>query len=144
MQLYFSYGSNMSRSRLEERTGAVIVHGPASLTGFRHRFSHRGQDGSAKGNIEAQAGDSVFGVLYALTSGQVEVLHAYEGGYEIVSVEVSLWHKQSVHQAYTYHNPEPSTGLRPLESYLEHYLSGMREHEFPADYIASIRKQSGL
>lgn len=144
LKLYFSYGSNMSRQRLEARTGIVVPHGRALLDDYQHHFSHCGQDGSAKGNIGESLGMQVHGVLYGLTPAQVELLHPYEGGYDVISVAVALANGNEPVQAYTYCNRTPRHGLTPLASYLEHYMRGMLEHDFPAHYIASIRKQSGL
>lgn len=144
MKLYFSYGSNMSRQRLEARTGIVVPHGRALLDGYQHQFSHCGQDGSAKGNIGACLGMQVHGVLYGLTPAQVELLHPYEGGYEVISIPVLTINTDEAVEAYAYCNRTVSLGLAPLASYFEHYMRGMLENEFPAHYIASIRKQSGL
>ena len=54
MTPYFAYGSNMSTPRLVQRVGEVRVLGPARLEGYEHRFSKRGNDGSAKGNVDEQ------------------------------------------------------------------------------------------
>lgn len=143
-KLYFAYGSNMSRQRLEERTGIVVPHGRALLAGYEHHFSHCGQDGSAKGNIGACLGMQVHGVLYGLKAAQVELLHPYESGYEVIAISVALPGASEAVQAYTYCNPTTHEGLTPLSSYFEHYMRGMLENDFPAHYIARLRKQSGL
>lgn len=144
MKLYFSYGSNMSRERLEVRTGPVVPHGLATLADYQHCFSHRGADGSGKGNIASARGMQVHGVLYAMSLAQVNLLHSYEGGYEVIDVLVSGVLSAEPVAAYTYCNRQGVTGLSPLASYIEHYLRGMLENNFPQEYIDTIRKQSGL
>jgi cation transport regulator ChaC len=138
---YFAYGSNMSRLRLQERTGAVIHHGRALLQGYTHHFTHRGRDGSGKGNIEPAPGRAVHGVLYELSDDQVLRLESYEGGYEVRQVELALIRPGWRVSAYTYVS-EITQGLRPLPSYVEHYYSGMAENDFPSAYFEIIRRQA--
>jgi hypothetical protein len=132
----------MSRARLEERTGQVESLGHAVLDAHAHSFSHRGRDGSGKGNIEPAPGQRVMGVVYRLGLEQVDLLHRYEGGYEIVDVRVSAMSGQQHWQAYTYMAPKDDDGLLPLEFYLAHYLQGMQENQFPESYIEFIRRQA--
>jgi hypothetical protein len=140
----------MSRARLEARTGTVIHHGRALLGGYLHCFDHKGKDGTAKGNIRIvrdTPGQFVQGVLYELSSEQVEILRPYEGGYEVIEVELQLPSSPQQSQArartaFTYISVLSTRGLQPLESYVEHYLCGMLENDFPQAYVESIRRQA--
>jgi cation transport regulator ChaC len=139
---YFAYGSNMSRLRLQARTGAVVHHGRALLQGYRHHFTHRGRDGTGKGNIGRSVGHAVHGVLYELSDHQVRQLASYEGGYEVREVELDLVRPGWRVTAYTYVSEIRTHGLRPLPSYLEHYFSGIAENEIPRAYSEIIRRQA--
>jgi cation transport regulator ChaC len=139
---YFAYGSNMSRARLEERTGGVIHRGRALLAGYVHRFDHQGRDGTAKGNIAVAADETVHGVLYQLSGAQEKLLAPFEGGYKIIMVELQLLTPARTESAFTYISVRSSRGLSPLTSYLEHYLSGMVENDFPEAYVETIRRQA--
>ena len=134
----------MDRDRLEERVGTVVEElGHTILNGYSHSFSHRGSDGSGKGNIEPQDGDLVRGVLYGITQEQTELLTPFEGGYEMVQVSVTSPTVKQDWQAYTYMAPKDSDELLPRDFYLEHYLRGMQANRFPQSYIDSIRRQAG-
>ncbi len=134
----------MSRTRLEERTGVVESLGPVVLDDHAHDFSHHGQDGTAKGNIEAALGESVRGVLYRLRAPQVDLLHPFEGGYDKIDVRVRTTCGAQQWHAYSYMAPKDADGLLPHDSYLEHYLRGMQENQFPQSYVEFIRRQAGL
>jgi hypothetical protein len=139
---YFAYGSNMSRARLQERTGEVIHHGRALLAGYVHRFDHKGRDGTAKGNIAESAVDIVHGVLYQLSDAQIDLLHPFEGGYRIIRVELELAGPGRRMSAFTYISERSGDGLTPLASYVAHYFSGMVENDFPEAYVEIIRRQA--
>jgi hypothetical protein len=137
MPSYFAFGSNMSRRRLEERVGVVNLVGRASLPGYEHRFDKFGFDGTAKGNIAAQRGETVHGVLYRLTTRQLSVLTGYEGGYRGLDVEVSLL-GGGVFVAHTFVALKPGCDVEPSEEYLVHYARGMAEHGLPRTYANRI------
>lgn len=138
MPHYFAYGSNMSRARLEKRVGEVVVAGWATLQGYRHAFSKRGNDGSGKGNIEVHEPSNVHGVLYQLDAAQLETLHGFEYGYRAVEVEVLAAAAAQRVLAVTYESLEIVRGLIPSEDYLQHYRTGMDEHRLPDEYIAFV------
>ena len=87
---YFAYGSNMSTPRLERRIGPVRCHGRAWLDDYCHRFSKRGNDGTAKDNVERASGARVWGVVYELALPQLEILRGFETGYRALEVGVTL------------------------------------------------------
>ena len=143
MRRYFAYGSNMSRQRLQARTQRVVHHGHAVLDGYVHRFSHHGSDGTAKGNIERVSSGRVEGVVYELSHEQVELLDVYEGGYQMIEVQVRLSQGEALISAYSYTSIRLGFGLLPHSDYYGHYLQGMRENQFTEAYIEIIRKQAG-
>ena len=77
-----------------------------------------------------------------LTPKQVELLQPFEGGYEMIEVDVQLAASKRALRAFTYISELITPGLRPLDSYVEHYLCGMLENDFPPAYVESIRRQA--
>lgn len=136
---YFAYGSNMSKPRLERRIGTVHCHGRARLDDYCHRFSKRGRDGSAKGNVERAAGARVWGVLYELEPPQLEVLAGFETGYRAVDLSVTLDARSKLAvRAASFEAIAAVRGLEPTPEYLRHYLAGFHEHDLPASYRAAL------
>lgn len=133
---YFAFGSNMSRARLEARVGRVVDLGWAIVEDWRHRFSKRGSDGTGKGNIEPSSGQLVYGVAYRLTFRQLEHLATFETGYELVHLPMRL--QESIDEAATFVARPPVPPLCPAPSYIEHYLTGMHEHEIPRAYVDQV------
>ncbi|RMH44075.1 MAG: gamma-glutamylcyclotransferase [Deltaproteobacteria bacterium] len=137
--IYFAYGSNMSRARLEARVGRVVDLGAARLDGYRHAFAKPGLDGSGKGAILVDPNDHVWGVRYELNARQVAVLDDFEGlgtDYRRATVDVAG------EPAITYVQVRVVDGLRPTDDYLQYYLDGMREHGIPEEYVDRIRRQA--
>ena len=135
--LYFAYGSNMCRIRLERRIGAVDVVGAAVLTGFRHRFNKLGADGTAKGNIVAVGGARVVGVVYAVSEPQLETLDVHEGGYR--RLVVSPARAGALVEAVAFVAVAPVVELAPPSSeYLEFYRRGLEQHGIDSAYLAEL------
>lgn len=144
MPLYFAYGSNMARARLEKRVGRVEDFGWASLHGWRHGFEKRGPDGSGKGTIAPDPADVVHGVLYALSDPQLTVLHGIEIGYHTVELDVLVRSSGSRLRAVTYRALTSVAPLPPTRDYLDHYVNGVREHGLPPDYLQLLLSLAGL
>lgn len=76
--LYFAYGSNMLRLRLENRVGNTVKIGNYTLSGYKMLFNS-GCFNHSYANIEADPSSSVNGVLYRLTESQIGILDMHEG-----------------------------------------------------------------
>lgn len=127
----------MSRARLEGRLGRVVDLGRARCADRRHRFSKLGLDGTGKGNIEAAATELVWGVLYDLDAAQLERLVSIETGYRLLEIDVELEVIGPV-RTVTFEALEQRPGLAPTREYVEHYVTGIREHGIPDAYLASV------
>lgn len=138
--VYFAYGSNMSRARLEARVGGVAALGRARVSDYRHAFAKRGRDGTGKGTVIATHGASVYGVLFELSARQLLVLDRFEGGYRRIEIDAAI--ANGPVRAVTYEALAIVDELAPSPDYLAHYLAGMAEHALPADYVALIRRQA--
>ncbi len=137
MSCYFAYGSNMSSTRLTSRVGALRIVGVARLQGFQHRFNKRGNDGTAKGNVEVCADSSVVGVAYELEEAQLAILDAIEAGYRRDRLQVRL-EAGGICEVLCYRAVLLGDGLEPTHSYLEHYVVGAAEHGISRQYLRAI------
>lgn len=138
MLLYFAYGSNMSTARLEARVGRVCALGWSSVPGYRHAFNKHGADGTAKGNIVPAPSATVHGVLFEISTAQLDVLARHEGGYRQLEIEVVHRASSSVRAARSFEAIAPVDGLAPTPDYLDHYRRGIEEHGLPEAYRALI------
>lgn len=138
--IYFAYGSNMLRERLEARVGEARRIGPAHLTGFRLSFGKRSVDGSGKCTIIVdQASSAVWGVAYELTDRQKRLMDEFEGpGYSVAPVHPAV--AKVCTEAYTYIARIDSIddALIPYSWYKELVLAGAVQAGLPSCYVACI------
>lgn len=134
-QFYFAYGSNMKRSRLENRIGEVIDHGIASKQDYRIAFNKQSTDGTGKTNIVTPAGqEQVMGVLYELTEDQLKKLDGIEKGYVRIPIIVDWKAETKEVQTYVAIDPMINNDLLPKADYLQFLIDGASEHSFPEEY----------
>jgi hypothetical protein len=95
---YFSYGANLSLSTLKRRAVAPTSRSPAFVRdpAVRLVFKHRGGYSTLQ-QLDAQAAqqgryrpymEHVHGVVYALTTADLQALAKKEGGYQVVDIQV--------------------------------------------------------
>lgn len=135
-RLYFAYGSNMMRSRLEspERIGEVIDHGIATLQNYVVAFNKQGSNGTGKANIMPVEQKETIGVLYEMSEDQLKKLDGIEIGYYRVLVHVE-WRGEIKHvQTYVAVESKINNDLLPKEEYRGFLISGAEEHQFPEEY----------
>jgi gamma-glutamylcyclotransferase len=135
----FAYGSNMCIGRFlaygvhPEQPGQA-----ARMDGYSLRFNKRSTDGSGKANVERQAGQSVWGVLYLIPDAELPVLAEGEGGYTAIR-EVTMCHGESVPAwLYIARRPSGDADLRPYSWYKRFLVEGARSHGLPQDYISTL------
>jgi hypothetical protein len=139
--LYFAYGSNLLRRRIEQRLGSCAVVGTAYLPRHELRFHKRGRDGSGKCDV-FYTGDSshgVFGNVYELSRRQRRSLDDYEGpGYGSKALSVSF--KFGKIDVYTYvaRHGHVEAGLRPFTWYKSIVVAGARVCAFPHTYVQTL------
>lgn len=139
--LCFTYGSNMSRQRLQARVPSARFFTVATLPGHRLRFHKHAHDGSAKCDAEETGSpqDQVIGVIYEIADEEKPDLDRHEAlgfGYEQKMVELeTAWGRA---QAWMYYATRLTSTLKPYHWYKEHVVIGARENGLPSDYIALI------
>jgi cation transport regulator ChaC len=139
---YFSYGSNMSTARLEQRTPSARAVAVARLQRHRLRFHKIGRDSSGKCDVEFtdDATDVVYGVVFEIAASEKLQLDEHEGlkkGYEEKRVSIHTKGGKEL-EALTYYATSIDPALRPYDWYKEHVLRGAREHGLPRGYVDSI------
>jgi gamma-glutamylcyclotransferase (GGCT)/AIG2-like uncharacterized protein YtfP len=134
---YFAFGSNMSQSRMHARIPEAESLGRAQLREWVLRLNKHGADGSAKANIEREAGANVWGVVYRLRRNHIPKLDRFEGGYQRIDVEVVPPDAIAI-ACICYASDTLLQRARCFDWYKEHMLRGAREHDLPASYIAML------
>ena len=142
--LYFGYGSNMPKTRIEQRLGPVERLGTAFLTGYTLRFHKRSKkDGSGKCDAfrTDNPDDRLWGVLDRLSDEQFVKLDGFEGpGYERIIAQATTGKGAVPVDAVVYvakpQAIEPE--LSPFDWYKAWVLMGARELGLPIDYIETI------
>ena len=146
---YFTYGSNMSQQRLQDRIGAATLIGPAVLHGWRFAFNKRGGDGTGKANIVLDRSSKVQGVVYHVTDEQLKRLDHFEGApnhYLRHPVHVESAQGKQL-QAITYvahQNFLVPDKLKPSKEYYELVERGALENKLNPSTVAHIRKEALL
>lgn len=139
--LCFSYGSNMSLARLQDRVPSARFVAVATLPAHTLRFHKVSNDGSGKCDAEQTGNpdDRVIGVVYEISDKEKLALDRKEGlgsGYKEKEVEVTADQKKLT--ALMYFATKVDSLLKPYRWYKEHILFGARENDLPAEYIAQL------
>jgi gamma-glutamylcyclotransferase len=136
---YFAYGSNLSKQRMQQRTGVIPVSQRVFLRDYRLTFNaHVGQEFYA--NIAPSIGDVVHGVIYRCNPTAMTALDRYEGVaqgcYRRVAVEVETEEGERIRaEVYIAGERYVSEGGAPSTFYLGLISSGAREHDLPEQYV---------
>lgn len=138
MTRYFAYGSNMNRAAMARRCPQARALGPARLDGYRFFV---GIDGW--GSVARSAGDSVHGVLWALTPRCVAALHAYEllhkGLYKVRHLPVRAGACCTPAMIYLLRRRQAG---QPKPGYVAMIAAAARDWQLPEDYVRSLERWS--
>jgi len=132
--LYFAYGSNMCSIRMRKRAPSAVAIGTAYLQHHHVVCNKLGQDGTAKANIVPRRNASTYGVLYEISTNEMEFLDTEETGYRRAEKTV-LNHLNKKVRVQTYvafrltHQPVTTDWYKSL------MVQGATEHGLPEDYI---------
>ncbi|MCP4343682.1 MAG: gamma-glutamylcyclotransferase [Desulfobulbaceae bacterium] len=140
--LYFSYGSNMSIKRLQQRIPLATFVSIATLPCHSLLFHKIGQDSSAKCDARktGQTADTVIGVVFEISKADKRCLDKFEGlgrGYNDKTVELIGADGREL-QATTYYATKINAVLKPFHWYKNHVVRGAEENDIPAKYIQAI------
>jgi len=142
--LYFAYGSNMDRERLEKERGITILGEEIGiLKGYKLVFNKlAGREGEGYANIEDSPSDFVIGVIYTIKEKDIEKLDRYEGvPNHYLRKEILVEDKNKVKKKCFIYIANPDkvrAGLKPSKLYLTYLIEGARQHYFPVEYIKKL------
>ena len=139
MELYFAYGSNMSRRRILSRVAAARSLGRARIDGWRLRFDKPGRDGTGKANLVEEPRAHAWGVVYELPAAEWAVLDRFEPGYRRERLRVAIAARSTAVQSYLFSTQIEPPPPAPTQQYLAHLLEGACEHGLPASHMDYIR-----
>jgi gamma-glutamylcyclotransferase (GGCT)/AIG2-like uncharacterized protein YtfP len=144
MAYYFAYGSNADTERLENRIKRKIKGERAELKGYVLHFSKDNTQTDAYADIIEKPGEIVYGILYKMTTKEIEMLDKFEGigvkgdeSYERKTVKVSSNGK--IHKAFAYVMGTKRKFEQPKPEYLEHITKGFKEHGFNQTIIDKVK-----
>ena len=145
---YFAYGSNMETATFSGRRGIAFARAlPARLPGWRLVLDKPPllPIGEAMANLVPDPTAETLGVLYAITSADLDHLDLTEGvligNYRRLEVPVTpLGTPAGAVTAHTLVSDRRDPTLRPSVRYMAHLITGAEEHGLPADYVAFLRR----
>lgn len=145
--LCFSYGSNMSLARLQNRVPTARFVAVATLPAHRLRFHKVSEDGSGKCDAEETGNpeDRVIGVVCDISASEKPILDQKEElgfGYDEKEVEVTTVQERII--ALMYFAKKVDSRLKPYRWYRKHVLVGARENDLPPEYIAQIEAMEAI
>ena len=144
-QFVFAYGSNMDPAQMRERCPeSDLAWFVAEARGWQLCFPRYAPKvrKCAVGSITQREGGSVRGVVFAISSRDIERLDRYEGsGYERIQIDV---HDQQgfSHRVWTYSATldGPKTKKLPSSAYISLYLRGAEYFGLPKKYQESLKR----
>lgn len=134
-QWVVSYGSNLSRRRLEERVGPVAEREEGVLPGYELVFNKQ-SEADAKANIKWVGGDAACpAIAWLLTPEQVQLLDPYEQGYLRVTVQFDTPAGSRPAQVYIANPDELEHEPWIAEWYVNHLRVGYEESNYDMEYL---------
>jgi hypothetical protein len=155
--VYFTYGADMSRTRLLRRLGWTEEDAATAWKDERNRprkatlDEHRvvfgvpepGRPGEGRATVVSTPDSHVEGVAYRVPPAAMRFLDRLSDGYEQVGVRVQLG-TQLVDATMYVSRGDPEIGLHPTRSYLDMLLVGAEEHKLSHEYIEGLRRVTSL
>ena len=131
---------------MDRRTGPIREARRCYLDGFRLVFNKRGlKEGDIFANIMPSPGDKVWGVIYLCDPQAIQLMDKREGvsdeHYRHLTISVITEPGIALNAfAYIAGKGFVCEERAPQPGYLAKILSGAREHELPAEYIAMLER----
>jgi hypothetical protein len=147
----FSYGSNMSSTRIRKRCPSAVPVDTVYITGYKFLFNKVSKDGSGKGNVVRtnSENDKVWGVVFEIRNEEKQLLDKAEGkGRGYVEQTITVTNSEGVHFEVQIYLAIDSTYLNnvlgPFDWYKEHCVRGAKEFKLPAAYIEYLETFNSL
>lgn len=139
--LYFAYGSNLLRERLQLLNPSAVFKQVVKLENYKlvFGFSSLRWKGHVA-SIKESFGHTVWGVMYELNHSDLENLDRQEGVkkeiYKPIYVQVKD-NFNNLYQCRTYQLISQNTGL-PSPKYKDIMIRGAKQHQLPSEYIKTL------
>ncbi|XP_036394449.1 gamma-glutamylcyclotransferase b [Megalops cyprinoides] len=143
--LYFAYGSNLLKERLQLKNPSATVHCVAKLKDYRLVFgNHQGLPSDrwhgGVATIEHSPGDEVWGVVWRMNVADLESLDRQEnvrlGAYSPVEVSVSTRGQELSCRTYIMNS---CVYAPPSPQYLKVIVMGAEQNGLPKDYQEKLK-----
>ena len=146
--LYFSYGSNMSIRRLQDRVSSAKFATVATLHAHDLRFHKKSNDGSSKCDAYKTKNHEhfVIGVVFDIAESEKPALDRKEGlghGYEEKTIELMAQSGEII-TAFTYYATDIDPIKKPYQWYKHHVLMGAQENNLADNYVAKIKNTESV
>jgi hypothetical protein len=137
---YFAYGSNMNWLQMQHRCPSSCFVCVARLPGYRFaiaRHSRLRDCGTA--NVFAEAGSTVWGIVYEVSEADMLIMDSFEDGYSRhKSIVYGIGTNNSMLEAIVYVAPKEVGVPLPNPEYKRLMLEGARYWQLPTDYCLML------
>ncbi|XP_074510556.1 gamma-glutamylcyclotransferase [Sebastes fasciatus] len=143
--LYFAYGSNLLKERLQLKNPSATVHCVARLKDYRLVFgNHKGLASDrwhgGVATIEDSPGEEVWGVVWRMSMADLESLDSQEnvtlGAYSPVELSVKTKYQELDCRTYMMNS---CVYAPPSPQYLQVIMMGAEQNGLPQDYQEKLR-----
>lgn len=141
--IYFAYGSNLLKERLQARCPRANWIGRGTIEHYRLTFDKISTDESGKCAFESSPGSDLPGVLWEIDDAERAALDRLEGagrGYEADTVAVVDATGAAI-QAMTYRATKRMNGLQPYDWYWALVAAGARQNSLPHKHLDALNAQ---
>jgi gamma-glutamylcyclotransferase len=139
--LLFAYGSNLAASEMDAWCPEARFAGVARLPDHRLSLNRRSiRWGGGAVDIVRAPGEEVWGVLYEVPDGTLDLLDAKEGegwAYRRVEVEVEHGGHRVAAEAYEVVDKAPEK-VSPAPEYAALLVRGARQRGLPEEYVERV------
>ena len=146
MPLTFGFGSNMCYGRMKHRVPSLRFDGVGLIKGYGLVINKVSRDGSAKANIEPDAVETTYGVVFSLADDDVPALEEAEGvgeGYRVTfkldvrTLDGGSWPEQV--RTFVAQEGYTAADLWPYAWYKRHIVEGALHSGLPDDYVRRLQ-----
>ncbi|KAG9345109.1 hypothetical protein JZ751_009650 [Albula glossodonta] len=139
--LYFAYGSNLLKERLQLKNPSATVHCVARLKDYKLVFgNHQGMPSNrwhgGVATIEHSPGDEVWGVVWRMNVADLEQENVKLGAYSPVEVSVSTTGQELSCRTYIMNS---CVYAPPSPQYLKVIVMGAEQNGLPKEYQEKLK-----
>ena len=143
MIYYFAYGSNLDALQMRERCPDCRLVVAGRLSGYRLGFTrHSSGWNCGVADILPSDGREVWGLVYELLPGDLDLLDQYEGcphAYSRFETTITA-NGRSLPLVWVYSVREKRNFVPPSQAYLAILKRAAREHGFPDSYLRELEE----